>query len=100
MTIVGVETVVVDVVTLTVVGVGTGVIDVVVVVVDVKVVVVAVVVVMFVVADVLPNNPGSENVCVMCNTCASVWAYVASEQTVADSCGEQVQFEHNGDDSF
>ena len=36
----------------------------------------------------------------MYNTNTSVWAYVASKQAVADSCGEQLHFEHNDDDSF
>ena len=36
----------------------------------------------------------------MYNTYASVWAYVASKQVVADSGGEQLHFEHIDDDTF
>ena len=36
----------------------------------------------------------------MYNTYASVWAYVASKQAVADSSGKQVHFEQPDDDSF
>ena len=111
MTIVGVETVVVDVVTLTIEGVGTGVI-VVVVAVDIDAVVVVVVVIKSVVVDVVtvvvsmvaddlpsPTIP-AVSVHVMNSTYASVWTYVASKQAVADSCGEQMHFEHPDDDTF
>ena len=36
----------------------------------------------------------------MYNTYASVWAYVASMQAVADFCDEQSHFEHPDDDTF
>ena len=75
---------------LTIVGVATGVI---------VIVVVAVVVVKFVVADVLPTIPAMR-LSVLCTTHTLAWAYVASKQAAAGSCGEQVQFEHIDDDTF
>ena len=36
----------------------------------------------------------------MYNTYASVCAYVASKQAVADFCGEQMHFKHPDDDTF